>query len=259
MFFQLEHIGTADYFKKETGENFNYPPHLHQSFELIYLDEGEMTVTVNEVSYLLKKGDALLIFPNQVHAIYSTISKHTLFIFSPSIVQSFFTETTGKLPYKNSFTLSTNCINSLKALSEHSSKFEMKGALYTACALFDKEARFYDYTASKENTLFKILYYIEENFQNACTVRDIAEHIGYNPEYISRFFKNKMGIPCNYYINARRLNQAAYLLTNSNATYLYCALESGFTSLRSFNRNFKKHFGLSPTEYKQTGQNNKTK
>ena len=51
MFYQLEHIGTVNYFKKEVGENFNYPLHLHQSFELIYLDEGEMTVTVNNTPY----------------------------------------------------------------------------------------------------------------------------------------------------------------------------------------------------------------
>jgi AraC-like DNA-binding protein len=28
-------------------------------------------------------------------------------------------------------------------------------------------------------------------------------------------------------------------------------MESGFTSLRSFNRNFKEHFGISPSEYKK--------
>ena len=97
MFYQLEHIGTEGYFRKEEGNNFNYPLHLHQSFELILVDEGEMTITVNDTPYDVRKGEALLIFPNQLHSMQSTKSKHTLFIFSPHVIQSFFMEKTEKM------------------------------------------------------------------------------------------------------------------------------------------------------------------
>ena len=126
----------------------------------------------------------------------------------------------------------------------------MKGTLYTVCSSFDSQTEYYDSALDKENTLFKILSYIEKNFKDSCTVQEIAKILHYNAEYVSRFFKQKMGFSCNYYINARRLNYAAYLLTNTNATCLDCAMESGFTSLRSFNRNFKKHFQVSPSKYK---------
>lgn len=251
MFYQLEHIGTVGYFKKEEGENFNYSLHLHQSFELIYLDEGKMTVTVNGISYELQQGEALLIFPNQIHSIHSTTSRHTLFIFSPHLIQSFYVEKNGKLPKNNRLVLSNDCARLIKGLSQQSSKYRIKGVLYLVCELFDKYSEYTDCALNKENALGKILLFIENNFKNACTVCDIAKGTSYNVEYISRIFKKYTGISCKEYITARRLSYATYLLTKTEETCLFCALESGFTSLRSFNRNFKKYLKVSPLEYKK--------
>lgn len=250
MFYQLEHIGTVDYFKKETGENFNYPLHLHQSFELIFLKDGEMTVTVNDTPYVLKTGEGLLIFPNQIHSIHSNNSQHTLFIFSPHIIQSFFAEKSGKLPKNNRFALPESYVQLLEGLSLKSSKYEIKGALYMLCALFESQAEYYDSTSDGKDALSKILIFIEQNFQTSCAVLDIAKGTSYHAEYVSRTFKKWTGISCNHYVTARRLSYATYLLTKTEKNCLYCALESGFTSLRSFNRNFKKYLGVSPMEYK---------
>ena len=259
MFYQLEHIGTADYFKKETGENFSYPPHLHQNFELILVEDGEMTVTVDRTSYLLTKGKALLVFPAQIHALHSVQSKHILFIFAPRIVQTFSTDKKDKLPCENIFSLSDTALETLRALSEHSTKFELKGALYSICALFDKQAEYRNSTDDRQDALFKILSFVEQNFKSECSLLSFAKTMGYNPDYISRIFKKKIGLSYNRYVNARRLNYAVYLLTNTDRSCLYCALESGYISLRSFNRNFKEHFGCSPKEYQLQHKNHKSK
>ena len=47
MFYEFKHIGSSDYFVKEYGENFSFPPHMHLCFELITVLEGEMSVTVD--------------------------------------------------------------------------------------------------------------------------------------------------------------------------------------------------------------------
>lgn len=255
MFYQLEHIGMMDFFKKEEGENFNYPLHLHQSFELIYLEEGEMAVTVNNTLYNLQKNEMLLIFPNQIHSIQSTISKHTLFIFSPHIIQTFFMEKNGKLPQSNRLSLPDDYIQMLKTLSSESSIYQIKGLLYLICDLFDKQNKYYDSMSNKENSLSKILLYIENNFRGPCSIVDISKNTLYSPEYISRLFKKNIGISCKYYITARRLSYATYLLSRTDTTCISCALECGFNSLRSFNRNFKSYLNLSPMEYRAKMRN----
>ena len=259
MFYQLEHIGTIEGFKKERGENFNYPPHLHGSFELILADAGEMTVTVDRNEYTLKQGDAALIFPNQVHALHSVSSRHTLFIFSPRIIQAFSAEYTGSRPRSDAVSLLAQAPHALHPLSEDDSKSARKGTLYSVCALLEQQTEFYKVELDKQDLLLRILSYVEQHFQGECSLITLAAEVGYNPEYISRFFKKKMGIGYNQYLNARRLNHAAHLLTNTDNTCLYCALESGYTSLRSFNRNFKKQFGLPPQEYKNHSTRAETK
>ena len=53
----------------------------------------------------------------------------------------------------------------------------------------------------------------------------------------------------NSYVNIYRLNNAYYLFENTDGSILSAAIDSGFKSVRSFNHNFKKHFGMTPNEY----------
>lgn len=252
MFYQAEHIGSAAHFKRETGKNFNYPLHLHRSFELIIAEAGEMTVTVDGQAHLLHAGDGVLVFPNQTHALASTRSRHTLFIFSPHIIQTFFAEKAGFLPERNAFSLSDALLSALHALSDTPTLYEMKGALYAVCAHFDKSAVYHPTSKEREELLLRLFSYTEESFGGDCSLHTVAAALGYNPDYISRFFKQKTGLPYNEYLNVRRLSHAAYLLTGTGKSCLQVAMESGYASLRSFNRNFKVRFGITPAEYRRT-------
>lgn len=183
MFYQLEHIGITGYFRKEEGTNFNFPLHLHQSFELIFLDEGTMSVTVNGVPYELQKGETLLIFPNQLHSIRSTDSKHTLFIFSPHIIQSFFEEKKGRYPKSNRLTsLPKEYVQTLNEASEGSSRYKIKGILYLICSLFDEQNEYEAVFSAKEDASSKILMFIENNYTSHCSIEDIAKGTSYSPE-----------------------------------------------------------------------------
>ena len=251
MFYQTLHLGTSDYFKRERGENFSYPPHLHQSFELILVTDGRMTVTVDGKEYMLGEGDAVLIFPNQTHSMTSTESTHTLFIFAPQFIQAFWTEKKSSVPECNAVRLDAYTVEKLKNLSADSSKFEIKGALYSVAAYFDRGAAYIKTSADKETLLVKIFGYVEKNFKKDCSLSALTASVGYNAEYVSRYFKSKTNISYNQYLNVCRLNHAAHMLRNTDETALTCALESGYTSLRTFNRNFKLYYGITPQEYRK--------
>ena len=137
MFYQLTHLGTSDYFKKEEGENFSYPPHLHQCFELILVTDGQMDILIDGKEYRLQKNQAVFIFPNQLHSMSSTRSKHVLFIFAPQFIQAYWTEKNGVVPDNNLVALHAHTVQGLLSLSPESSKFEIKGIFYSVCACFD--------------------------------------------------------------------------------------------------------------------------
>ena len=250
MFYELSRIGTSDYFRKEQGEKFSFPPHLHQCFELILVTSGSMDIIINGQMHTLEKNQAVLVFPNQIHSLRSINSKHTLFIFSPQFIQAYWAEKSNSLPIHNAIALDDYTVQRLLSLTSESSKFEIKGVFYSICAVLDKSTSFQKNIDDSQTLLFKILGYIEKNFAKDCALSALAASVGYNSEYISRFFKHKMNMPYNQYLNIRRLNHAAYLLQNTNETALNCALESGYTSLRTFNRNFKLYYGMTPQEYR---------
>lgn len=252
MFYQFNHLGSPDYLKIEKNQNFSFPLHLHQCFELISLLSGEMRVLVNGKEFLMKEGEAMLIFPNQIHSLESMESEHCLCIFSPRLVQSFSAKVAGRQPRSNLFRPDPYLIAAMEQL-EAASPFERKGVLYSLCGQFDEGAE-YGGNAAQGELLLKIFSFVEKEFAGDCSLARLSAESGYNYSYLSRYFKKTIGISFNAYVNHYRLSHACYLLENTDESVLQCALDSGFSSLRSFNRSFKEQYAITPTQYRKRNQ-----
>lgn len=249
MFYQFNHLGSPEYLKVEQGKNFSFPLHLHQCFEIISLISGEMNITVDSKNYLLKKGEALLVFPNQIHSLESVNSEHILSIFSPSLVKAYSNMVSGKIPDNNHFLPDSHLIDALSKLSD-ASFIEKKGILYSLCGQFDKNATYRHKESDKNSLLHLIFLFVEENYSENCSLEKLSTSIGYDYSYISRIFKKTTGISFNSYVNHYRISNACYLMESTNLPIIQCAYDSGFVSLRSFNRNFKQQFQITPQQYR---------
>lgn len=250
MFYQIHHMASSEYFQREEGMDFSYPTHLHQGFELILLTEGEMKVTINQQEFSLKAGESILVFPNELHSLTSEHSRHILFIFSEKLIRAFCVKYAGLVPNSRIITPSPYLCEALCSLSSASTSVELKGVLYSYAALLEKQADFTQKLGENGDIMQRIFAFVEENYLKSCTLADLSISLGYNHSYISRLFMRMTGMHYNSYVNMRRLSSASYLLRNSDLSVLECSIESGYRSLRSFNRNFKEFFGISPAEYR---------
>lgn len=84
------------------------------------------------------------------------------------------------------------------------------------------------------------------------TLADLARLAGMHPNTLSKVINSQTGKSFYDLINGYRID--AFLdevrkETNSQYTFMSIAYDCGFNSKASFNRNFKKHTGLTPTEY----------
>ncbi len=251
MFYQFNHLGSPDYLKIEKDRNFSFPPHLHQCFEVIVVLAGQMKITVDQKVFLLEEKQGLLIFPNQIHALESTESEHILCIFSPRLVQAFATKVAGKIPADNQFCPDAYLVNALERITPASSSAEKKGVLYSLCGQFDQAAVYNPKEADREKLLYKIFSFVEAEFAADCSLSRLSTMIGYDYSYLSRYFKKTIGVSFNAYVNHYRLSHACYLLENTALPILQCAYDSGFTSLRSFNRSFKESLNCTPSQYRK--------
>ena len=254
MFYQFNHLAMPGYLKVEKGENFCYPLHLHQCYELIVILSGEMQVTIDGIAYNLTKNQGVLIFPNQIHSLNSTKSEHRLCIFSPDLVREYSSRTEGKTPKDSVFNLNDYLLNAFLSVDSNCTTTQKKGVLYSLCALFDSDRQYENRQADKDGVLNKIFIFVEESFGKDCSLKKLAEKIRYDYAYLSRIFRKTVGISYNSYVNHYRLGHACYLLENTNYSITQCALESGYDSVRSFNRNFKSYLNTTPKNYRDNNR-----
>jgi AraC-like DNA-binding protein len=93
----------------------------------------------------------------------------------------------------------------------------------------------------------------EKLFTNAeLTLADLASHLNVQSNNLSQVINSKEEKNFFDYVNSLRVEEFKHKLNNpSNYKYTLfsLALECGFNSKTSFNRNFKKNTGVSPSEY----------
>lgn len=103
---------------------------------------------------------------------------------------------------------------------------------------------------SKENMVLHIIEYIEENCTKPLHLCDICAEYFISEEYMIRIFRQKTGTtPYNYYHHFK-LIKSSQLLIYTDMTIKEIAASFGYTSLSSYSIQFKKEFGVSPSEHR---------
>ena len=92
---------------------------------------------------------------------------------------------------------------------------------------------------------------INQKFVSPIGVKDIADEMGLNPNYLGHVFKGSTQMSINDYVNQVRVNKAKSLLKNSDLLIYQIADRVGFNDPQYFSTVFKKLVGISPKEYKE--------
>lgn len=96
-----------------------------------------------------------------------------------------------------------------------------------------------------------IMNYMEESLYYDTSIRHIAQVFHYNEKYIGKLFKQYTGKTIKEYYNHKKLKRAQTLLRDTSFPVTEISSKTGFNNVTYFNRLFKKHFGISPTAYRQ--------
>ncbi len=102
-----------------------------------------------------------------------------------------------------------------------------------------------------------ITNYISQNIGKEIYVSEIADYIGMNPEYLTRFFKKEKGVSLKKYIDSQKLTRAKHLLENTDESVTEIANSVGYSNYVSFTRAFKQHMGVAPSEYRKKDEGQK--
>jgi AraC-like DNA-binding protein len=96
----------------------------------------------------------------------------------------------------------------------------------------------------------QVLKYIETHLHENVTVHQLAELVHYHPNYLIRQFRELVGMSPIQYAQRLRMETAISLLAATDEPISAIAEKVGM-ELYYFSRTFKKHTGLSPTDYRR--------
>lgn len=93
--------------------------------------------------------------------------------------------------------------------------------------------------------------YLEDNLTQDLDMNEVARAASLSPFYLTRIFKARYGVPPYRYLIGLRISHATELLRDSSLSVTQVCHRSGFNSLSHFITTFRRHTGLSPSQYRR--------
>lgn len=102
----------------------------------------------------------------------------------------------------------------------------------------------------------KAIWYIESHLDSELTLDEIAGVACVSRFHLSRAFSASTGMSLAAYTRARRLSEAAKVLSNGAPDILSVALDAGYGSHEAFTRAFRQQFGMTPEQLRAQAHGN---
>ena len=99
----------------------------------------------------------------------------------------------------------------------------------------------------------KVMEEIEKDISANHTLNCMAKKMCVSPGHLSKVFANDMGMTLTEYVNRKKVEYGAYLLTTTEDKICTIAIQCGMRDNNYFSRLFKRYAGISPAEYRKRG------
>lgn len=92
--------------------------------------------------------------------------------------------------------------------------------------------------------------YIYSHINERITINELAEYTELSSSYLSRLFKQNLGVSVSDYIREKKIEKATNLLKYSEISVIEIANYLAFSSQSHFIQTFEKYIGLTPKKYR---------
>ena len=93
--------------------------------------------------------------------------------------------------------------------------------------------------------------YVKKKLNEKLTLKDVADHFGFSPNHLGFVFKKDTGENFSDFLVNERLERACQYLLDPKMKVYEIAEMMEYKNIIHFNRQFKKHYGINPSQYRQ--------
>jgi AraC-like DNA-binding protein len=279
---RLTHLG----WQRITGE-MKVEEHRHLGYEIVYFSDGVATVNVNGgESFPVGDGDLLITAPNIAHHFLivsqgihwgwlgfqlekvvrtSRCSSLTLEETTNGGIQELNDPSPTGWPFLSDFSsvystfvrepLLIHCLEAEPVFQSLIEEYE-KNRRYAATIVYSRLlellsiiARHMQETQTPLDLSRAMDLYIEAHLGESLTLKRLADHIGYNPCYLSHLFKTQTGMTIFENITQKRMERAKHLIS-MGFSVTEAAAQCGYADVHHFSAAFKRLFGVSPSMFR---------
>ena len=253
MEYQNENFNGEYDFRSRFHEGWQIQANLHEYSELIYCKKGSGYVTVDGKTIRLKEGEVVWIPPNYLHQYDFDSAEVICAVFSNDFIPLFFKKLKNRYLCASAIDMSemADVIERFPELRKEETML-ISGHLNLIGDIVLKRSTFEDERFCDAILCQKALSYLAENYTESITLAGLAKRLGYNEKYLSHILHSLVGIHFRHLLNFYRVDHAKkLLLTSKDMNISTIAAKCGFDSLNTFNREFKRIVGMTPSEYRK--------
>jgi AraC-like DNA-binding protein len=247
-------------------------PHFHPEWELIWITEGELSVSSGQTEALCGTGELCLFSPRQIHEFRRRERGATFLCLqvAPQLLA---------YAYPDIYTLRLDAFRLRPFLREKQARelrmgmkrlmgeylsgapyFELRCAGDCAAlfgelfALLPMRALSGDEIANadrRNERLSRFLDYVDKNYTEKIRLEDFARSEGCSVSYLSRFLKSNLNQSFQDYVNTMRFHCACRLIAEGGKRLIDVCEEAGFSDYRYFSQCFRKSCGMTPEQYRR--------
>ncbi len=253
---QASRLCTFFYHEKEQG--FFFPGESHSMLELTYIDKGSLHSVSDGQDILLQQGDIALYAPEQWHMQYADVGV------APRYVTISFDISGGDLSclYNKKITVPPKALSLLQQImleqqSAGAYAADMTLALLTQLLIVllrestnSNPVWKPSLSVNNENDIVRrAQQYISKHVQQKLSVPLVAKSIDISASYLTGLFHKHLQISPGEYIRRIKLQESKQLIRESSLNFTEISTLLQYSSVHHFSRQFKEHFGITPSEY----------
>ena len=105
--------------------------------------------------------------------------------------------------------------------------------------------------SGEDNFIGKVKEYIMANLDQDLSIPVIAEKVEVSESYLRAQFRENAGVSLGHFVRSLRLVRSTYLMQEEGNDLAEVAKNSGFNSLTSFTRAFRRTYGMTPSSFRR--------